>query len=244
VLRFASKKRIAKMRKIIKTMIVLLFAIMVITGLTTCQARNEDLSQRELSASIIGGEGGSVAPLFATGYDGEKVNFFVNKKVGYDYDSVFVNGVGRPFTIAIGNVFPITIEGVNYDIRFKFKKNNQWFLMGTWKLSSSFARNVGATEWEKIPNSFHDDTYSFSEKMYSIRDSSGHENGNGEYKLLEPDSLIIGANPQGYDGSRYKMLVIQGKEMQLELTRLDKYYLGTVRVPSKDEKKLFIFVKK
>jgi len=240
---------------------VLIIVLLTITlALTACQPlnwliqdvlgidRKEDLGpQRELSASIIGDEGGSVAPLFATGTDGETVNFFVNKKVGYDYDSVFVNGVGHPFTIAVGNVFSIIIEGIDYDIRFKMKKNNQGLLMGTWKIISSFERGVGTIEWQKVPNSIYRDTYIFTQKKYSLLDSSGYEIGNGSYSLnLETDSLIIGANPQGADGSRYKMSIVSGEkgEQQLELIRLDKYYTGTVRVPSKDQEKLFVFEKK
>lgn len=146
-----------------KTMIVLLFAIMAITGLTACQPwnwfihdvlgieRKEDLGpQRELRAWVIG-EGGSAAPLFATGSDGNVVNFFVNKKFGYDYDSVIINEVGYLLDIPVGNVFQITVEGANYNIGFKFRKNMSWFfIQNRWRLDALVDQQPDGT-WKTIP---------------------------------------------------------------------------------------------
>lgn len=181
-------------------------------------------------------ENGTFTPSFMEVYKGGKTTLTLKSNDGFDPDSVFINGI-------VDNSLKgeTTFNFLNIDGNIKVQaicKMNKWGILmnGPWKTLESFKRDIGTTQWTKIPNSTLRDIYIFNITRYSVLDISGIEVGNGNYSFdLKTDSLIVG-------GLRYKItsLILGEETNEMKILRLDKFYSGTVRVPSKDEEKLFV----
>ena len=111
-------------------------------------------------------------------------------------------------------------------------------MQNPWKVFNSYWRDIGTTPWIAILDTFMD-TYVFNKTRYSKYNKEGKLIGDGIY-ILKPDSLILGPNPQGGDGIRYKITI--NKDTMNLVSRV-KYYTGTgVRLPSKDVEKLLTLI--
>jgi len=200
----------------------LLFLIipLILVGLIACEDRyaNDPTCTYKATAGV----GGEIKPSSGKAANGAIVPFTVTEDVGYEVDSVTVNGV----VVELTNLsYRLKVEDSDYyDINVTFRKTLLLPLIAhPWELVTWYRKDVGApdTDWKKLNPDIYTLTFSDDGKYNKkYTDGTGLDIG----YLLKGDSLILGPNHLGNDGVRTKILVL--KEDYMELFHIDKYYQG------------------
>lgn len=210
--------------KILK--VVGLFLLLALALLLLVRCENEPIDPpvvpvKHTVEAVVAGVGGSINPSGKIEVvSGSNKNFTFTPNAGFKADFIIVNGVNSPLTSNTYSLLNITND---YKIEVTFKKTLLGLLIQKpWKCIS-FQMRFGGPVWEtRTDEGVGSGTYIFGKDYrYQHFDIKNILTGDGSY-ILKGDSLIVGSNPQGNDGLRYKIVILD--EDTLKIKDVAEYY--------------------